>query len=67
MFSNLARQVRRAFQQRRGAVTIDFVVLTASVIIMFMLVIEPVYRGSTSLVNQISERMLAHALSTSVD
>jgi predicted PurR-regulated permease PerM len=67
MFNKLARQVRRALQQRCGAVTVDFVVLTASVIIMFMLVIEPVYRGSTSLVNQISERLIAHASSASVD
>jgi hypothetical protein len=63
MFSKSACRIRRALSDKSGAVTVDFIVLTASVIIMFLLVIAPIYTGSEDLVNQISERLVAHASS----
>ncbi len=53
----------RPFTRRDGAVTADFVVLTAGVIVIFMLMIQPIYDGSRSMVSQINDRLLEHASS----
>ena len=61
MFKNLLRTIARPFSRRRGAVTADFVVLTAGVIIIFLLIVQPVYDGSRSMISDINDKLAEHA------
>ena len=64
MFKNPFRALPRAMAGRRGAVTVDFVILCAGVIILFLLIIEPIYSGSRSMVAEINEVLIEHASRT---
>lgn len=61
MFSKLCSRVSAALSSRSGAVTVDFVVLSAGVITVFLLVVQPIYSGSRGLVEGINAKLAAHA------
>ncbi|MGG7566673.1 hypothetical protein ACQ5SO_11010 [Rhodovulum sp. DZ06] len=63
MLMSHIRSLVRPMQQQDGAVTADFVVLTAGVIIIFLLIIEPIYNGSQSMVGEINDELIKHASS----
>lgn len=63
MLMSQIRSLMRPLGQQDGAVTADFVVLTAGVIIIFLLVVEPIYNGSQSMVGEINEALFSHASS----
>lgn len=64
MLHTLTRLMKQIFEDKRGAVTVDFVVMTASVIVIFLLTITPVYEQSSAFVAQISDRLIEHASHT---
>lgn len=64
MFQNPIRALVRAMTGRRGAVTVDFVILCAGVIILFLLIVEPIYTGSRSMVADINAELMKHASRT---
>ncbi len=60
MLSRLCSHVASALSSRSGAVTVDFVVLTASVVtICYFLVIAPVYSGSIDMLTAVNDALLA--------
>ena len=61
MLSYLSSRVAAALSSRSGAVTVDFVVLTAGVITVFILVVQPIYSGSRGLVEEINAVLASHA------
>jgi hypothetical protein len=61
MFSKLCSLAATALSSRSGAVTVDFVVLTAGVITVFILVVQPIYSGSSGLVEEINAVLASHA------
>lgn len=64
MFKNSIRALSRALTGRRGAVTVDFVILCAGVIMIFLVIIEPIYTGSRSMVGEINAKLIEHASDT---
>jgi hypothetical protein len=61
MISRVRRRLSTALSSRSGAVTVDFGVLTAGVITVFILVVQPIYNGSRGLVEDINAKLVSHA------
>jgi Flp pilus assembly protein TadG len=61
MFISLALSFKRLKRCRRGAATVDFMVLLAGVILLFFFVIDLIYTGSAALVTEVTETLLTHA------
>ena len=56
--------VRRFRQQDEGAVTVDWVVLTAAIVGLGIAVLTSVGNGTTALSSKISSNLAAHSLTT---
>ncbi|MFT6227069.1 MAG: hypothetical protein ACJARE_001470 [Paracoccaceae bacterium] len=61
MLSKICSHIAASLSSRSGAVTVDFVVLTAGIITLFLLVIQPIYSGSRGLVDEINTMLVSHA------
>lgn len=60
MLSKLCNDVAATLSSRSGAVTVDFVVLTASIVtICYFLVIAPVYSGSIDMLTAVNDALVA--------
>lgn len=61
MIGLLTRKLSKCLRDRDGAVTVDFVILTASVVIIFTLIVSPIYEQTGAFVVQISDKLVEYA------